>query len=277
MSTSCRKGWAAALAGVVALAGAAHAAAPRLVVCADPANLPYSDAHRPGFENKVAAIIAADMGVSLETFWYAEHRGFLRRGLNDGNCDMVVSVPVGIGIVATTKPWFTSGYVAVMRAKDTHRFTGFDDAWLKDARIGLQLVGGEGAGTPPANALGARGIVDHITGFAMWAEAGVQDPQGRIVDAVARGEIDVAFVWGPFAGWFAKSHGAALRVTPIDGDPKAPDMPFTFAMAVGVRKADTALRDRIQQALDRRRAEIGRVLAEYAIPTLPARPAAPSN
>lgn len=266
MSINCPDPRAALLALALLLPAGARAAEPELVACADPANLPYSDEHRPGFENKVAAIIAADLGMRLRTFWYPQHRGFLRRGLNEGNCDIVVSVPKEIDVVATSRPWFASTYVAVTRAADGRRFTGFDDAWLKAARIGLPLVGSEGASTPPADALRARGIVDHITGYPMWAEAGETDPQGRIVDAVARGEIDVAFVWGPFAGWFARAHKDALVVTPIAGDPTQPGLPFSFRMAVGLRKTDPALRARIDAALERHRAEIGQVLAEYGVP-----------
>jgi len=281
MSSSCRKPLAAAalLAVLVAAApaGATETPAqkPVLTACADPANLPYSDDRQEGFENRIAALLAQDLGVELHYFWFPQHRTFVRKTLLDGQCDVVVSVPSGLPMVATTDPYFASSYVAVTRAKDAHRFTSFDDPWLRDARIGLQLVGKEGMTTPVAMALSRRGLNAHLVPFALWTDAGDPAPQSKIVDAVADGTIDVALVWGPFGGYFAKAHGDALRVDPIAADPQAPDLAFVFPMAAGVRKGDEGLRDRLQAALDRHKAEIAQILAEYRIPVVPVPPASP--
>ncbi len=269
-----------ALSGLLALPAAAATATPPadrpvLSVCADPANLPYSNDRRGGFENKIAALLADDMHVSLHYFWFAEHRSFFRRTLLNGLCDLVVSVPDGFSMVAETKPYFASTYVAVTRAKDDRRFASFDDPWLSDARIGLQLVGKEGATTTPAVALSRRGLNQHITPYAMWSDGSDPTPQGKIIDAVADGSIDVAFVWGPFAGYFAKAHGSKLRVEPITADPKAPELTFVFPMAMGVRKDDLALRDRLQAAIDRHPAEIAAILRDYGVPTVPIPTASP--
>jgi len=246
-----------------------------LRVCADPNNLPYSNKAGEGFENRIAAILADDLQAQLFYFWFAQHKAFLRRTLAEKRCDLVVSVPVGLKQVAITRPYFSSTYVAVTRARDeARRFSSFDDAWLPVAHIGLQLVGNEGVMTPPAVALSARGLNQHIHAFPMWAADDVPDPQGRILDAVANGDIDVAFVWGPFAGFFAKAHGAQLRIDPIAGDPQNPELNFVYPMAVGVRKDDLALRDRLQQALDRHAEEIAAVIRDYGTPTPPVTEAA---
>jgi quinoprotein dehydrogenase-associated probable ABC transporter substrate-binding protein len=239
---------------------------PVLAVCADPSNLPYSNEKQEGFENKIAAVLAADMRAEVRYFWFAEHKTFFRRTLLDGLCDVVISVPDRLQIVGTTKPYFTSTYVAVTRAKDNRVFKSFDDPWLSEARIGLQLVGNDGATTPPAMSLARRGINRHITGFQMWSGPDDPDPQGKIIDAVADGSIDVALVWGPFAGYFAKAHGADLRISAITADPLVPGSIFAFPMALGVRKSDTVLRDRLQLALDRHQPEIEAILRDYGIP-----------
>lgn len=273
-------GSAVLLGALVALAGAATANAagrsveadigPTLIACADPNDMPFSNAAREGFENRIAELIAADLGVKSDSFWLAGHRTFLRRTLLDGMCDAVISFPPGVSpAVVTTRPYFASSFVTVTRADDSRRFNSFDDPWLKDARIGLQLVGAEGATTPPAIALADRGLSAHIVGFRMWAEDGVADPQGRIVDAVADGTIDVAFVWGPFGAWFARRHGEALRVTPVLSDPKRPDLQFVFPMAIAVRKSDAAFRDRLQVALDRRSDAIAAILRDAGVPLQP--------
>ncbi len=181
----------------------------------------------------------------------------------------MISVPAILPVVATTKAYFTSSYVIVQRSDDGHRVTALDDPSLHDAKIGIQSVGLEGINTPPAMALGRRNLVQHLTAYPMWAEDSVQNPQGKIIDAVASGKIDVALVWGPFAGYFAKSYGSKLHLQALTGDSKVPDIAFSYAMAVGVRKADVALRDRLQEAMDRHAPEIAAILKDYNVPLAP--------
>ncbi len=257
--------------GSAAAAPPADPGHPVLSVCADPNNLPYSNQKQEGFENRIASLLAADAGAELRYTWNEQRKTFFRRTLLAHACDVVISVPTALPIVATTRPYFTSTYVAVTRRAGTLHFTSFDDPALQTAHIGVQLLGVEGTNTPPAMSLGARGVNHHIVGFPMWAE-GETNPQGKIVDAVQTGAIDVAFVWGPFGGYFAKPYGASLAVTPVAGDPKDPASKFTFAMSIGVRKDDIALRDRLQSALDRHQTEIAAILRDYAIPLAPPPP-----
>jgi quinoprotein dehydrogenase-associated probable ABC transporter substrate-binding protein len=258
-------------------AGAAQTVAPpqadkpALAVCADPFSLPYANDKQPGFENRIAELLAADQKADLHYTWYGASRGFLRRTLLAGACDVVIGIPSALPDpkIVMTKPYYAASYVAVTRAGDSRHFTSFDDAWLKTANIGVMLLGDDDATTPPQNALTSRVITQHITGFPMRSVHEVANPQGRIVDAVADGKIDVAFVWGPIAGYFAKPHGAALRLEPVTADPKNPELQFVYAMSMGVRKNDTALRDRLQDAIDRHRPEIAAILSSYGIPTVP--------
>jgi len=242
---------------------------PVLSVCADPINLPYSDDQHPGFENRIADLLAADLHADLNYAWQRSYRSFLKRTLFAGACDVVIDVPAVLPGLAVTKPYYASSYVAVTRAGDSRHFTSFDDAWLTGAHIGVQLIGTDHSATAPTEALAMRGITKHMTGFAMRTANPMASPQGAIIDAVADGTIDIAFVWGPIAGYFAKSHGAALRLEKITEDPKNPDLAFTYPMSMGVRTSDTALRDRLQGAIDRHQAEIARILSDYGVPTVP--------
>lgn len=177
------------------------------------------------------------------------------------------SLPESLPGIATTRPWFTSTYVAVTRTADNHPFAGFDDAWLKSARIGLQLIGGGDVNTPPAMSLSRRGITNNITGFSPWDSA-EDAPQAKIIDAVAHHSIDVALVWGPFGGYFAKPYGSALRVDAVTPDPAQPHLAFTFAMATAVRSADTPLKEALQAAFDRNATKIAAILKDYNIPVI---------
>lgn len=277
----------AAAAGAIAAATAtaAGAGAPAetvdpgktLAVCADPGNLPYSSSKLDGFENRIAVLLAADMHRTLRYAWAPQRRNFFSRTLLAGACDVVISVPASLPMsmpaIATTRPWFTSTYVAVTRVADNRHFAGFDDAWLKSARIGLQLIEGGDVNPPPAMSLARRGITNNITGFSPW-DISEDTPQEKIIDAVANKSIDVALVWGPFGGYFAKPYGNALKLEAVTNDPATPGLAFTFPMAAAVRSADTKLKDTLQAAFDRNATKIAAILRDYNIPIVEPSPVA---
>lgn len=235
-----------------------------LRVCANPDNLPFSNARREGFENRIAELVAAQLGVPISYTWHAQRRGFLRRTLNSDRCDLVMGAPVGMQRLATTKPYYRSSYVFVTRKDRKLRIRSFDDAILKPLKIGIHAVGDDGDNPPPVYSLTRRGMASNIVGFKMWDSAEVRNPQGRIVEAVARGDIDVAIVWGPFAGYFAKQQKVALTIAPLP--PDIPELPFDYSVAMGVRNGDEALRQRLDAILDKRGDEIRQILTSYGVP-----------
>lgn len=257
--------------GGIAVAGAAAAQtaapaepAPALRVCANPDNLPFSNIKKEGFENRIADLIAAEMGLPIAYTWHAQRRAFLRRTLNADRCDLVMGAPVGLQRVITTRPYYRSSYVFVTRRDQKPGIRSFDDAALKPMKIGLHALGDDGENPPPVYSLARRGLTGNIVGFKMWDVDTVANPQGRIIDAVAAGEIDVAIVWGPFAGYFAKQQKVPLTITPVP--PDIPELPLDYAMALGVRVGDEALKARLDSILDKRRKDIRRILTSYGVP-----------
>lgn len=240
-----------------------------LRVCADPANLPLSNERGEGFENAVAARLAKAMGRKLETTWWSQRRGFFRHTLNAGTCDVVISVPVGLDAVRTTKPYFRSTFAFVTRKdKNLGDLRSFDDPRLRSLRIGVPLAGDDGANPAPVHALARRGIRDNLRGYPLYGELGRDVP--AIVDAVARGELDVGIAWGPVVGPGARRSPAKddLVVVPVaertDGG-----IPVTFAMAMGVRKKDAELAKELEDALARERGAMTHLLEERGVPLLP--------
>jgi quinoprotein dehydrogenase-associated probable ABC transporter substrate-binding protein len=256
-----------ALAVLVLVTAAAAPAAPApLRVCADPNNLPFSNARGEGFENRVAELLARELGTRVEYTWWAQRRGFVRNTLGAGACDLIVGVPVGWDPVLATRPYYRSTYVFVWRRDRALDVRSLDDPRLHRLRVGVQLVGDNGVNTPPAHALAARGIVDNVRGYSVYGDYGTANPSTAILDAVVRGDVDVAVVWGPLAGYFADRLGAALDWAPVTPAAEPPALRFTFAIAAGVRKTDAALRDGVQAALDRRAGEVAAILDTYAVP-----------
>jgi mxaJ protein len=236
-----------------------------LRVCADPNNLPFSNSSKQGFENEIAALLARDMGRPLLYTWWAERRGFLRNTLGAGVCDVVMAVPAGSNRVRTTRPYYRSSYVFVSPLARGLTVRSFDDPVLRTVRIGIPLVGDDGANPPPAHALGRRGIVDNVVGFTVYGDYRQNSPPQRILEALVRGDLDVAVVWGPLAGAFARRGAVPLRIEPVtpasDGG-----LPLTFAIALGVRKDDEELQRQLDVSLSRRSADIERILEDHGVP-----------
>jgi len=248
-----------------ALVFATIADARELRVCADPNNLPFSNERGEGFENKIAELIADELGVTLSYTWWAQRRGFIRNTLNTGSCDLVTGTTNGIEMLRTTLPYYRSGYAFVTR-QDGPKVSSLNDPILHNLRIGIQLVGEGGANPPPSEALARRGIVDNVRGYLVYGDYREQNPAAAIMDAVAKGEIDVAIVWGPVAGYFAGRESVPLKValvTPQNDDPR---VPMVFDINMGVRRDDPTLRDEINAALSKLRPKIDAVLANYGVP-----------
>jgi mxaJ protein len=236
-----------------------------LRVCADPNNLPFSNSNGQGFENEIAALLAHDLGRPLRYTWWAERRGFLRNTLGAGRCDLVMAVPASSDRVRTTRPYYRSSYVFVSRRARGLTVRSFDDPVLRTVKIGIPLVGDDGANPPPAHALGRRGIVDNVVGFTVYGDYREDSPPQRILEALVRGEVDVAVVWGPLAGAFARRVAVPLRIEPVTPSSDG-GLPLTFAIALGVREDDEELQRQLDLALSRRRADIEKILEDHGVP-----------
>jgi mxaJ protein len=244
----------------------AAASAGPLRVCADPNNLPFSDQARAGFENRIVELVAKDLGMQVEYVWWAQRRGNLRNTLNAGRCDVVPGVPSSLESVRTTRPYYRSSYVFVARSTLAPPLESLDDPRLEHLTIGVQLVGDDGANTPPAHALAARGHVANVRGFMVYGDYATAAPLAAPVRAVADGSIDAALVWGPVGGYFAARSTPPLIVRPVQPWLDGPQRPMVFDVSMAVRKDDAGLRRRLDEAMDRHRAEIDAVLAEYGVP-----------
>ncbi|HET9694537.1 MAG TPA: quinoprotein dehydrogenase-associated putative ABC transporter substrate-binding protein [Steroidobacteraceae bacterium] len=210
---------------------------PVLRVCADPNNLPFSNRDGAGLENALAQLLARDLGWDVSYAWWPQRRGFIRNTLKTGKCDVVLGLPAGFELAELTEPYYTSSYVFVTRAADRLDLRSLDDPRLLDMKIGLHTVGDDYAGVPPARELGRRGITSNVVGYSIYGDYSRPDPPRALIDAVARGDVDVAIAWGPLAGYFAGRAPVPLVVTTIEAVPdRAGEDPLSFSIAASRRR-----------------------------------------
>jgi quinoprotein dehydrogenase-associated probable ABC transporter substrate-binding protein len=263
-----------AAAAIALMGGAPRARGPitELRVCADPYNLPFSDDQERGFENKIAHLVAQDLNMRVANYWWPHRRGFVRNSITAGYCDVIIGVPVGFDLVAETKPYYRSTYYFVYRADRGLQLHSLDDSILKHLKIGVNLIGYDATNTPPAQALASHGVIG-LVGFGNFLNPDPKaDHPQDIIDAVAKDSIDVAIVWGPKAGYWAKGEPVPLVLVALpDSDPVS-GMPFAFDIAMGVRHADKALKATLDSVIDRRRADILAILREYNVPVIESHP-----
>jgi mxaJ protein len=237
-----------------------------LRVCADPNNLPYSNDKQQGFENEIAALVARDLNARVAYTWWPQRRGFVRQTLRRGDCDVIMGIPSNFDQALPTQSYYRSSYVFVTRADHHLGITSFDDPRLKKLKVGVQMIGNDHVNSPPAHALAKCGIINNVSGYTVYGDYRSQAPGRDIVDAVVNGKVDVAVVWGPQAGYFARQENVALDIVPVSPQIDLPFLPFVFDISMGVRRGDNALRDQLDQEIEKRRADIERILDHYGVP-----------
>ena len=237
-------------------------------VCADPENLPFTNRQLEGFENKIADLIARELGASPTYIWWGQRIGFIRNTLKatlkEARCDVVMGVPKGYDLVLWTKPYYRSTYVFVYRKDKGLQVKSLDDPVLRRLKIGVHLLGNDYTNPPPVHELGRRGIVDNVVGYSTFYSQ--DNPPSRIIEAVTTGEIDMAIVWGPIAGYFAKRQGAALELVHVPSGQG--DLPFAFDICMGVRHGEKVLQGQLEAVLGQKQAEIRKILIGYGVPLL---------
>ncbi|WP_162901351.1 quinoprotein dehydrogenase-associated putative ABC transporter substrate-binding protein [Breoghania sp. L-A4] len=255
---------AAAAMASLALAPSARAATGEVVdrstlkVCADPGNLPYSNDKGEGFENKIAELIASDLGVPIEYTWFPQTVGFVRMTLAAKRCDLIIGVATTNELMQNSNPYYHSTYVMVRRA-DTE-VSGLDDPILKTMTIGVQPR------TPVASLLARRGLLTRLKSYRLVVDTRLEKPIKAMVEDVAAGEIDVALAWGPLAGYWARETDPTLVVTPVAADPSGPRLSYRISM--GLRYNEPEWKHTLNEILKQRQDDINAILASYGVPLL---------
>ena len=232
-------------------------------VCADFDNLPYSNSKMEGFENRIAEVLAKDLGKKVKyQFWY-DRIGFIRNTLNANRCDVIIGTVAGNDMMLTSKPYYRSGYVFVYKKSSGFNIKDWDSPDLRKGKIGV--VGQ----TPPSRPIADKGLMENARPYRIMRDLNL--PPSFIVDDLVKGDIDIAILWGPIAGYWAKAkYPDQLVVVPApEYEQENIHGKEQWNISVGVRKKDKDRMAMIEGAMERNKAEIEKILDDYGIPHIP--------
>ncbi|MDA8869345.1 quinoprotein dehydrogenase-associated putative ABC transporter substrate-binding protein [Nitrosomonadales bacterium] len=230
-------------------------------VCADQDNLPYSNDKGEGFENKIAEVLAADLGKELSYQFWHDRFGFLRNTLNAKRCDVIIGTNTTYDALDTTKPYYRAGHVWIYREDSGYDISSWDSPDLKKGVIGLVDK------SPVTQALNANGLMANARPYRIQRDL-TRSP-GEPVEDVISGKIDVAIMWGPLGGYYAKQSDVDLVVVEIPeyskGNKKLQGKTY-WNISAGVRKREVERREMVEGAIFRNLDKIYAIMDEYGIP-----------
>lgn len=234
-----------------------------LRVCADPANMPFSNQKAEGFENKIANIIGEELGVPVEYTWFPQAIGFARNTLLAKRCDLIIGTGQGDELVLNTNPLYRSSYAMVYpKGKGLDGVESLFDPRLKDKRVGVMI------GTPPADLINKAGLMGKAKPYRLMVDRRYDSPAEDMMKDIRDGEIDAGVLWGPLAGYYATRGGDKLTVVPLLEDAKKNNGKMEFRITMGVRQGDDLWKRQLNDILRKRQSDIDRVLLEYGVPLI---------
>ena len=233
-----------------------------LRVCADPANLPFSNEKKEGFENKIANIIGEELKVPVEYTWFPQATGFTRNTLLAKRCDVIIGTGQGDDLVLNTNALYRSAYALIYKpGADLDGVDSIFDPKLKGKAVGVVQ------GTPSANLVAKAGLMDKARPYRLMVDRRYDDPSADMVKDIRSGEIQAGVMWGPIAGYYATRGGDKLTVVPLTKDvDKAGRLDFRITM--GVRQGDDLWKRQLNDVIRKRQADIDKVLLEYGVPMI---------
>ncbi len=255
----------------------APAAGVPLKVCADPYMLPFSNEAGAGYENKIAELFAVKLGKPLQYEWFPQRQGFIRNTLraeaDDGGfkCDLVMSVPDHFDLAATTEPYFASPYFLVIA-----KGRGLDDISAPEM-LGKAVA----EGRPARIAVSDQGpgqlwvfrnnLMGNMVPYVGQSGDPTVNPGETIMRDIASGKVDVSVIWGPTAGYYARvlANEAQFIMLPLHNDPKYPDMPLEYNMAMAVRYGEPEWLATVNKLLHENAVAIEKIMKEMNIPLVP--------
>jgi quinoprotein dehydrogenase-associated probable ABC transporter substrate-binding protein len=248
-----------------------------LRVCADPSNLPLSNQKGEGYENKIAEALARDLKRRVEFTFFPQRMGFVRNTLRQRDettqqykCDVIIGVPRGFELAATTQPYMRSTYALVFQSRQ--EFAGLEspeDVLKLPPALREKLRIGVFGRSPGADWLLRNSLLQHAVFYTPQSGDPEESPAHIIEQDLLAGKIDMAIAWGPIAGFLVGKHASApaWRALPFSPDPT---IKFDYEMSMGVRFGEKEWKETLDQWIRDHQDEVRAILASYHVPLLDA-------
>lgn len=231
-----------------------------LRVCADPANMPFSNKDGAGFENKIAEILGDELKLRLEYRYLPQSLGFVRQTLAAKRCDLIIGTVQGEELVLNTNHYYRSTYALVYKeGVGLDGVTTLTDPKMKGKKVGIQI------GAPSGDLVARAGLMGSARPYRLIVDRRFESPAEEMMADIRKGEIDAAVLWGPMAGYYATRGGDKLTIVPLIKDK---DARTEFRITMGVRQTDHAWKRQLNQILAKRQPDIDKVLLEYGVPMI---------
>jgi mxaJ protein len=239
--------------------------------CIDPANLPFANDKGEGFENRIAELFAAKLGLPVQSYSFPQRMGFIRNTLRyklpgqDFRCDIVMSVPAGYDQAWATAPYYRSTYALVyVKGKGLDRVKSGADLFALPSDVRNKLTIGIYDKSPASVWLAKHGMEAQAKPYQMLSPDPDQYPGSIIDNDLVQGKIDAAIVWGPIAGYYAKrAMNAELIVVPLKSEP---GVKFDYEIAMGVRYGEKEWKATVDKLIASNQTAITAILREYGVP-----------
>ncbi len=233
----------------------------KLRVCADPANLPFSNEKGEGFENKLVDLIAAKLGMTVVYTWLPQVVGHVARLPDARECDILMGYAQGAGMIEDTNPYYRTSYVLIYRKGDEGLagVTNLSDPRLKDKTIGIV------ARTPPFSIMALNGLVANAKSFESQGEDAARAAED-VIAAIASGAVDAGILWGPLGGYYARDAKVPLVLVPLAKEKAGPAT--VYGITMGLRPNEPELKHRLNKIIAENQADIYAMLREYNVPLL---------
>jgi len=247
-----------------------------LKVCADPANLPLSNDKGEGYENKLADAMAHDMGRKVEYVFFPQRMGFVRNTLrmrdertNQWKCDVIMGVPTGYDLTATTRPYLHSTYALLLapRAEFTDIHTAGDLLKLPPAQLAKLRIG-VFSRSPGNDWLLKNSLVERAAVYTHQNGDVEESPARTIERDMAAEQINAAILWGPIAAMLATNHtNLKWRAVPFVPEP---EIRFDYSISMGLRNGEPEWQKTLDGWIATHGPQIAAILQSYQIPIVDA-------
>ncbi len=182
-----------------------------------------------------------------------------RETFQNDECDILMDMPVALQDLLTTDPLYSTTYVFATRADGKFEIKSLDDPILKTLRIGVFQHSGL---REALERRGHKSLDLHIIAYDTDLQPTHQPWQQ--VQKVIDGELDVAGVWGPFAGWLKAQRNEPITIQPVNLWEN--EVPMEFELAIGMHRNQVLLKYMLDWSLTRTKDKIAAVLKDYGVP-----------